>query len=124
MDDRQWSRLKFFSQGEKDSHGDLSFPHPEKMSFVLMRKLDRARVLATVPFVISSSWRDNDRRTHGRGEAVDIRATSSGKRMRIVRALIAVDFARIGIYDVHIHADVGEEEDGFPQNVLWWGKSK
>ena len=123
MTDRQWEGLTWFSADEKDFNGNPSFPKPEKMSLELMKKLNRARGLAGVSFIVTS-YREGDKKTHGSGEAVDIRCTSSGKRHKIVRALIAVGFVRIWIYDIHIHADVGKEEDGHAQNVLWWGKSK
>ena len=124
MTDKQWERLTWFSADEKDHNGNPAFPKPEKMSFVLMKKLDRARALAQVTFTINSSWRENDKKTHGSGEAVDIRCVSSGKRHKMLNAFTAVGFVRRGIYDKHIHVDIGKASDGHAQNVLWWGKSK
>ena len=123
MKESQWERLTWFSSDEKNHDGEPAFPDPDKMSFVLMKKLDRARTLARVSFSINSSYREGDDKTHGSGEAVDIRCVSSGKRERIMNALTAVGFVRRGIYDLHIHADVGKASDGHAQDVLWWGKS-
>ncbi len=123
MNTSQWSSLKFFSEKEKSHDGELAFPDPDKMSFKLMKMLDRARHIADVPFSINSSFREGDKKTHGRGEAVDIHVESSQDRFRMLKAFIAVGFERIGIYDKHFHVDIGLEVDGFAPEVSWWGKS-
>jgi hypothetical protein len=93
----------------------------EGLDPALVEKLDVAREIAGVPFVITSGLRPGDEKSHGRGKAVDIGCVSSRDRMKIVHALIIVGFRRIGVYDKHVHADV---DDLLPQDVLWWGVSK
>ncbi len=124
MNSIEWGNLTYFSENELRPDGTRAFSKPEKMSLDLMDKLDRARHISREPFIINSSFREDDDKTHGRGEGVDIACTSSRKRDKMLYALRKVGFTRIGIYDIHLHADVGKAKDGFPQNVTWWGKSK
>ena len=92
----------------------------------LVAMLDEAREIARVPFVITSGYRKGDRKAHGKRKAVDLGCSlrASVKRMKMVNALMAVGFVRIGIYNKHVHADVATKAEGFPQRVLWWGTSK
>jgi len=70
------------------------------------QKIDLARELAGVPFVITSGFRckKHNREVGGKpnsahlgGWAADIRARTSRRRAKIVEALIKVGFRRIGI---------------------------
>lgn len=107
----------------------------------LVRMLDDARDLAKTPFVISSGLRKGDPLSHGLEPAkgVDLKCSrrASVKRMKMYDALRAVGFVRIGVYDGHLHADIAKKIESvtipgssrkkwkrFPQNVMWWGKSK
>ena len=85
----------------------------------LMNKLDTARSLAGVPFIINSAFRTREYEIqHGRsgasfhtkGMAVDIKCKSSTMRFRIVGALIASGFTGIGINKNFIHADIRENK--------------
>ena len=87
----------------------------------LVRMLDEARTRAKVPFELTSSFRANDPRAHGRGTAVDVRCTKSYNRMKIVSGAILAGFRRIGVYDCHVHLD---NDRKLPQDVMWWGVSK
>ena len=109
-----WARLQHFTAGEFGEHADSMNP-------VLLRKLDDARHIAGVPFKITSAWRTGDLRAHGKGDAVDIRAHDSRGRFLILKGLVLAGFTRIGIYNLHLHADVNETAD---QEVAWLGKSK
>lgn len=111
------------------------FKHPEKMDQELIAKLDVARAIAKVPFSISSDWRpEGDGKSHHLGKAVDIRCKSSADRMAIVNGLLRAGFRRVGVYyggivdghhqAGHVHGDVNTLEDGFPQDVMWIGKSR
>jgi len=82
------------------------FSNPDAMSTELLLKLDWAREKSETPFILTSTFRLNDQRTHGKGLAVDILCTNSKTRLIILKALLAVDFNRIGIYADHIHVDV------------------
>lgn len=109
----QWDNLKHFESTE--------FEYPDKMNYDFLLKLDRARGIAGVPFILSSTYRDGDSKSHGKGLAVDIKCRNSGNRFKIVSSLIRVGFVRIGIYDRHIHVDY---DAYLPLNVMWWGTSK
>ena len=70
--------------------------------------------------VITSAYREDDPKAHGRGLAVDIRVR--GGAMRKVFTYHAIKlFGRVGVYDKHIHVD---EDPSRPQNVLWVGQSR
>ena len=86
--------------------------------------LDEAREFAGIPFVINSAYRSpehplsikNPSSSHIKGLAVDIKATDSITRFKIVKALIEVGFTRIGIADTFIHVDLDLDKT---QNVIW-----
>ena len=86
--------------------------------------LDEAREFAGIPFIINSAYRSPDHplsiknpsSSHIKGLAVDIKATYSITRFKIVKALIEVGFTRIGIADTFIHVDLDFDKT---QNVIW-----
>tara|TARA_B100000780_G_C20755930_1_gene300300 strand:+ start:10 stop:333 length:324 start_codon:yes stop_codon:yes gene_type:complete len=86
--------------------------------------LDEAREFAGIPFVINSAYRSpthpesikNPTSSHIKGLAVDIKATDSTTRFKIVEALISVGFTRIGIADTFIHVDLDFDKT---QDVIW-----
>ena len=91
----------------------------------LIERLDRARNLAGVPFVINSGYRcekNNDwvggveSSSHLRGLAADIECMTSQARMKIVRSLLDVGFERIGISALFIHVDIDRTK---PPSVIW-----
>lgn len=91
----------------------------------LVRKLDMAREIAGVPFIINSGCRcekhnkasgGTTESAHVEGLAVDIKATDSRTRYLIINALIAVGFNRIGIAKTFIHADIDGNKD---PKVVW-----
>ncbi len=86
-----------------------------------LARLDNARQEAGVVFDLTSTYREGDPKTHGRGWAADISCTKSRQRHHILRGLRAAGFTRIGIYDKHIHADCDPDED---EDVTWLGKSR
>jgi len=59
---------------------------------------------------------------HMTGEAADIRVTGAIRRRKLVDIAVKLGFNGIGIYDKHIHVDIGEREHG--KKVMWSGKSK
>ena len=95
-----------------------------KMDTDFLAKLDKAREFAKVPFVINSAYRSpehpesikNPTSSHIKGLAVDIKATDSKTRFKIVKALVTVGFTRIGIADTFIHVDLDFDKT---QNVIW-----
>ena len=86
--------------------------------------LDEAREFAGIPFIINSAYRSpehplsikNPSSSHIKGLAVDIKATDSTTRFKIVKALVEVGFKRIGIADTFIHVDLDLDKT---QNVIW-----
>lgn len=86
--------------------------------------LDEAREFAGIPFIINSAYRSPDHpesiknptSSHIKGLAVDIKATDSATRFKIVEALVSVGFTRIGIADTFIHVDLDFDKK---QNVIW-----
>lgn len=106
----------------------MSYFKPEEVAGLdsgLVEKLEHARYIAGVPFVITEGLASGGSHVadsaHSRGLAVDLRCSRSLDRFRIVDGLLTAGFKRIGIYDKHIHADV---DPSLPQTVIWWGTSK
>jgi zinc D-Ala-D-Ala carboxypeptidase len=103
---------KYFNEIENNMNKDFLFV------------LDEAREFAGIPFVINSAYRSpehplsikNPSSSHIKGLAVDIKATDSITRFKIVKALIDVGFTRIGIADTFIHVDLDLDKT---QNVIW-----
>jgi len=103
---------KYFNEIENNMNKDFLFV------------LDEAREFAGIPFVINSAYRSpehplsikNPSSSHIKGLAVDIKATDSVTRFKIVKALIEVGFTRIGIADTFIHVDLDLDKT---QNVIW-----
>ena len=90
-----------------------------------MSRLDEARELAGIPFVITSAYRcsawdkafgRSGTGAHTLGKAMDIRCNSSANRYKIVQALLAVGFTRVGIDNGFIHVD---SSTNHAQNVIW-----
>lgn len=88
-------------------------------------RLDRARELAGIPFVLNSAYRSvayekkkgrAGTSSHTKGAAVDIRCNSDANRMKVVRALLEAGFTRIGIGKTYVHAD---DDESKTQNVIW-----
>ena len=101
----------------------------EHMQESFLLKLDKARGISGVPYVItegggyrSPSYNAKiggvEDSAHVWGLAADIAAASSERRFHIMRGLILVGFRRIGIsFDGrYIHVD---DDESKPQDVMW-----
>jgi uncharacterized protein YcbK (DUF882 family) len=97
----------------------------QHMNHSFLEKLDEARSVANVPFIINSGWRCKEHNekvggsntsSHLKGLAVDISAANSHARHRIVEALLSVGFNRIGVAKTFVHVDMDEEK---PEEVMW-----
>jgi zinc D-Ala-D-Ala carboxypeptidase len=86
----------------------------DEMDGSLLAKLDSAREVAGIPFVISSAVRCQahnadingaKRSAHLTGHAVDISCVSDMDRWTIVQAAVLCGFTRIGIASGFIHLD-------------------
>lgn len=93
----------------------------------LIKRLDLARSIAKFPFVLISTIRCDQHNedvggikfsAHTKGLAVDIKATTSHARFKILFGLIKAGFTRIGVYKTFIHADLDTSK---PQEVIWHG---
>ena len=87
--------------------------------------LERARIMANMPFYINSGCRcpkhnlkegGTENSDHLTGEGADIKCCDSNSRFTILDSLILAGFKRIGIAKTFIHA--GSRFDN-PQNVTW-----
>lgn len=105
-----WSRYPNFTR-----EGDFPDGEPQQD---LLEMLQEARDLAGIPFVINSGVRPGDPRSHGRGYAADIKATTPRERGMILNAVYLVGFHRVGIYPRHIHVDCDPTLDA---DVCWIG---
>ena len=115
--------LKYFNIDEFDSPDQVGSGQLMHESF--LHKLDDARGIAGVRFMITSGFRTEehnsfvggvDSSSHTRGWAVDISCRDSVSRYKIIYALMAVGFNRIGIADTFIHVD---DDPSKIENVIW-----
>jgi len=105
----------------------------EKMKDNVLIKLQTARVIADIPFIISSGYRcekhnkevGSTAENHTRGEAFDIYCAESWLRIKIIVGLILAGFRRIGIHKTFIHVDRMDQRPGFVNigPALWTGKN-
>lgn len=114
---------KYFSEGEFNRCSPSC--SMQDMKQATMSKLDTAREIAGIPFVLNSAYRSKEwDRSKGRsgtgahtlGRAVDIRCNTSRNRFKIVDALLKSGFKRVGVAKTFIHADDSGEHD---QEVMW-----
>ena len=118
--------LKHFKLSEFDSDVKGS---GKNMKRDFLKKLDKARDIAKIPFKITSGFRTpqhNERlrkqgykasanSSHLKGCAADIYCKDSGTRQKIVNGLIQAGFTRIGIADSFIHCDTDKDKN----DAIW-----
>lgn len=97
----------------------------QDMNQDFMKKLDSARRIAGIPFVLNSAFRSKEwEKSHNRagtsshceGRAVDIRCNTEKNRFIIVDALKKAGFNRIGIAKTYIHVD---DSPKHTPKVIW-----
>jgi len=95
------------------------------ISPTLVSKLNNAREIAGVPFVINSGYRcekhnkevgGSPTSSHLKGLAADIKTAGSRNRFKILNALIKAGFTRLGIGESFIHCDIDKTK---AQEVCW-----
>ncbi|MDI6754947.1 MAG: D-Ala-D-Ala carboxypeptidase family metallohydrolase [Thermodesulfobacteriota bacterium] len=82
-----------------------------------LEKLELARTLAGIAFIIVSGFRcpeynkavGSTSQNHVSGRAVDIKCERGSSRRLILNGLMAAEFNRIGIHKTFIHADTMDE---------------
>jgi uncharacterized protein YcbK (DUF882 family) len=88
-------------------------------------KLNKAREIANIPFILNSAYRtvDHEKRmgrpgtsSHTNGRAIDIRATQGRTKFIVIDALLKAGFTRIGVHSGFIHAD---DDPTKSDKVLW-----
>lgn len=103
-------KLDYFDEKEFQAVGCSS----SDCSPASLRRLDEARRIACVPFVLTSAFRSvAHERAHGRdgssshtkGLAFDVAVLSSSHRFHVVRGAILAGFTRIGIASNFVHMD-------------------
>ena len=91
--------------------------HKNEMKPKFLDKIDDARRLAQIPFIINSGYRCSKHNqevgstsdNHPSGMAADIKCTDGLSRFKIVESLIHAGFKRIGVAKTFIHADCTEK---------------
>lgn len=113
--------MKHFSQ---DTDKSINW---DKVDLEALEKLDNARAIAKIPFVITSNYRSpehsvsvggslTDAHTEIPCTAFDLRCSTATQRLIMVKALLEAGFTRIGFNNNHIHIDCSKT---LPQNVIW-----
>lgn len=117
-----WKEIEYFKKKEFDCKCGCGL---NNISHQLVERLNNARKLCQVPFIVNSAVRCSKHNlyvggsissSHLIGLAVDIKVFSSSERYKIVQSLIACGFFRIGIYKDFIHIDIDENKI---QDVMW-----
>lgn len=115
--------LNYFSEDE--FHAATPSCQLSDMDEKFMHRLEAARVIAGIPFVINSAYRTVDYEkskgrdgtsSHTKGLAVDIKTDNSRERYIILDALIRTGFHRIGVGDNFLHVD---DDPGKDSRVIW-----
>lgn len=90
-----------------------------------LRRLDRAREIAGIPFILNSAFRSpaaelckgrTGNSAHTRGRAFDVRALNARERYLVVFGAISAGFTRIGIGLKFVHMD---DDPSLPGPVIW-----
>tara|TARA_R110000751_G_scaffold303883_2_gene418900 strand:- start:675 stop:1079 length:405 start_codon:yes stop_codon:yes gene_type:complete len=128
--DRNYPALKYFKLDEFDCPTDKG--SGENMCPIFVRKLDKARELAGIPFRINSGYRTPAHNKEVGGvknsshmnipcNASDIHIKDSRSRFLILVALKIQGFTRFGIGKNFIHVDSDDKNNGGDKspNVIW-----
>ena len=121
-----WSAIEHFKASEFSCNCPSLCDAEDVMDGAFISKLDLARSLSDVPFIINSGYRclaynrtlpgSKDTSSHTTGLAADIKATGSRQRFTIVSALLDAGFTRIGIGSDFIHVDNDSDKAA---EVIW-----
>ncbi|HET8735177.1 MAG TPA: D-Ala-D-Ala carboxypeptidase family metallohydrolase [Pricia sp.] len=115
--------MRYFKLSEFDSPDNPG--SGSNMQLPLLVKLDYARALAGIPFVITSGYRTRSHNrkvggvsnsSHLTGWAVDISAPGSATKYKIVEAALQAGFTRIGIGENFVHVD---DDPDKVKNLVW-----
>ena len=121
--------IKYFNMKEFDSPDQVG-SGKKNMNMDFVQRLDDARDLAGVTFIITSGFRSPEYHAelkkngyhtspsseHLKGNAADIATPNSFSRYKIIRSLMDVGFTRFGFGETFIHVDASQEKS---QEVVW-----
>ena len=118
--------LNYFDLSEFDQPG-LPGSGKEFMNPNLLMVLDNMRHRADIPFKITSGYRSQEHNdklknssknsSHIKGLAVDVSATDSGSKFKIIEAALFLGIQRIGVGSNFIHIDIDDKDK--PAKVCW-----
>jgi uncharacterized protein YcbK (DUF882 family) len=123
VDREFWIKIPHFKQNEFTCKCGCEH---NNISHDLVERLNQARYIAQTPFKINSACRCAKHNhtvngsvgsAHLKGKAVDIHIDSSSSRFKILQALTACGFKRLGVYENFIHVDIDESKT---KNVIWY----
>lgn len=115
--------MRYFKLSEFDSPDAPG--SGKNMKPPLLVKLDYARSLAGIPFVITSGYRTKSHNkkvggvsnsSHLAGWAVDISSVGSATKYKIVEAALQAGFDRIGIGNSFVHLDCDPDK---VRDLIW-----
>ncbi len=114
MTPAQWLKMDFFKPGEVACRCGCG-RGPDEMDVDFMAGMDRARMIARVPFIVTSGFRCPSHNeavggvpdsAHTKGLALDVVARDSAEFFQMVMGLLAAGFERIVFYPDHrVHVD-------------------
>jgi zinc D-Ala-D-Ala carboxypeptidase len=112
--------MKYFKLEEFDDAPGTG----KNMNKYFLSKLEKAREIANIPFIINSGWRSKETNkrvggtpnsSHLKGVAADIKCIDSSSREVIIRSCILAGFSRIGVAKTFIHVDSDESKN----SAIW-----
>ena len=120
-----WSDIKHFDKTEFECKCGCGF---NIINEDLVKRLDLARNLANVKFVINSGCRCEKyniskevggeiKSSHLKGFAVDIHISTDRDRFLILKSLLLLGFTRLGVYKNFIHCDIDKTK---LNNLIWY----
>lgn len=114
---------KYFS--DSDFQSATPTCQMEDMDVDFMHRLDTARAISDIPYIINSAYRTEEYEksqgrdgssSHTKGIAVDIKAEQSRIRFLVLDGLRKAGFNRIGLGEDFIHVDSDQNKS---RNVIW-----
>ena len=111
--------LKYFQPKEFKMNGEVVY---DKMDQNFLEKLDKLREIAGFPFILTSTYRDEETNRkaggakssqHLLGKAADIKVTNGWQKYQIVKGCIELGMS-FGVAKTFIHVD---SRDSVP--VMW-----
>lgn len=122
MEDFEWVGIKYFKPEEFERNAPEG--SARYMDYNLVKRLDEAREIAGIPFLITSAYRTEEHNaevggsktsSHCKGTAVDIAAKDGRTVFIMLQAMLQVGLTRFEVDEYHIHVDTDSTK---PKNVI------